>query len=117
MIPEPLTIFTTSVSVLNLVRTSFAGFYGDIEDLKNYASFNETLSRRLEALRDSLEEWQVRWMIWSADNELFEFFWSVGCGKVITHLQDIETQLKKLDKMLKDCDIRKKGAASRVGKR
>lgn len=104
-IPEPLTIFTTVVSILTLVRNSIQTLYKDKAEWDTYAYRHGALVTRIEKLRDDMEQWQRRWMIWSQDAELFKLFWpgtteTTGHIPIINQLKEIEEYSRRLDRKL-----------------
>mgnify|MGYP005989300535 CR=1 FL=1 len=110
---EPGAIFTTVLGILNIFRNSLKAFYGDVQDFSNYSSLSDTCRKKLEGLGSKVENWRIRWMIWTDDTELFEWFWGEKHHTVLKDLEIIKDLVEKLEKRLRGRNLSNKNALLR----
>lgn len=112
MVAEPLSIFSITFGLLAGFRNAVATISNDVREFGNHKVLTDSRAKKLDRLRDCLEKWRTRWMVWAEDKELFKYFWGAEeMTKIFEDLQGIDKQFVKLEKDVDVCLRQRKGSA------
>lgn len=104
--PEPVTIFTITLSIIgffNTIRTGIQTIYDDTKSWKRFRQDLDGFRVNLHSREDFIATWKDKWMVWNEDEdeEFYEYLWGKGWTLIRDSLKQINSIFKGIDKAIK----------------